>query len=127
MSFWPKLESDLKLVWKRFIVRLKADISYFWFMKFWVPFGYHTMAVYRFERKKIVINYIFYGVILMKYMGQHGTPMVPKILWCQSMISRLSNALSAVFIRLLTIFWHLHEIWLHIFNFSKNEGFYLET
>ena len=74
-----------------------------------------------------MINYAFYGVILMKYMGQHGTPMVPKILWCQSMISRLSNAPSAVFIRLLMIFLHLHEIWPHIFNFSKNQGFYLET
>ena len=53
-----------------------------------------------------MINYAFYCVILIKYKDLHGTPMVPKILWCKSMISRLSNALSAVFIRLLVIFLH---------------------
>ena len=73
-----------------------------------------------------MINYAFHGVTLIKCKDLHGTPMVPKIGWCKSMISRLSNALSAVFIRLLVIFLDFHEIWLHIFKFSKIKVFTLK-
>ena len=43
-------------------------------MEFWVPFGYHVMAVYRFRRKEIMINYTDMGS-LQPYVC---VPMVPQ-------------------------------------------------
>ena len=39
----------------------------------WVPFGYHVMAVYRFRRKEIMINYAFMGS-LQPYVCVHMVP-----------------------------------------------------
>ena len=42
-------------------------------MKFWVPFGYHVIAVYMFRRKEIMIDYALMGS-LQTYVCVHMVP-----------------------------------------------------
>ena len=89
-------------------------------MEFWVPFGYHVMAVYRFKRKEIMVNYAFMGS-LQPYVCVPMVPqVVPKIVRCKNIIFRLSNALSIAFIRLLHDILHFMKIKLKIPIFEKS-------
>ena len=120
-----KIHSDNQII--RATRRLKAQTSYFSTRIFlgtivvpMVPKKYNFQFKTKINEKQTHLTHKWHCTTT------HGTPMVPKILWCKSMISRLSNALSAVFIRLLVIFLDFHEIWLHIFKFSKIKVFTLK-
>ena len=96
------LSSPIKKIWRRLIRHLKAEIPYFWKIKFWSTFSQQVLT------KSIMYAFVgkyrwklSYSVHIYKERSTRVDLMLTKLFLLKTLHLKVSNAVSIVFIRLL--------------------------